>query len=246
MILVTLPFEKVFEAIDSLGPFWSTVIYGLLIAGAAFLAYIKTFKLVEQGDQAMRLNRGKVACDKNGDPIILGPGLKMMIPFWQTIKIVSILDRTIDLETVPVKGNEKFEAYNVRSKLTVAISNIFYWQYGAQAIDARVAAIAQERLLLHVGKLVRQISGDDVEIQALEQFGSGPRKCFLDDVTSKLEENRLGGIAKDLNITLFMPVYEGWTPQALSGIGRAIHQPSGSDLSFLRVMMNGIWKLFIK
>lgn len=242
---MTLPFEKVFEAIDSLGSFWSTVIYTVLIAGAVFLAYIKTFKLVEQGDQAMRLNRGRVACDKNGDPIIMGPGLKMMIPFWQTIKIVSTLDRTIDLEVVTVKGNEKFEAYNVRSKLTVAISNIFYWQYGAQAIDARVAAIAQEQLLLHMSKLVRRITGD-VEVEALEQFNTGPRRWYLDDVTSKLGENLLGGVAKDINITMLMPVYDGWTPQALSGIGKAIHQSNGSDLSFLKVMMNGIWKLFIK
>ncbi|MNH50231.1 FtsH protease regulator HflC [compost metagenome] len=244
--MIIVPLERVFEAIDSLGPFWSTVIYAILIVGTAFLAIIKTFKLVEHGNQAIRLNRGRVVCDKNGDAIILGPGLKMMIPFWQTIKVVSTLDRTIDLETIPVKGKEKFEAYNVRSTLTTSIKNIFYWLYGAEEIDDRVRSIAQELIVLHFGRLVRD-AANDVEVRALELFDGERRQVFLKELTKKLEENKLGGTAKDINITLFMPAYEGWTPQALSGIGSAIHhQSNGSDLSLLKVMMNGIWKLFTK
>lgn len=238
-----LPLDKAFAAIDSLGPFWSTVIYAILIASVAFLAYIKTFKLVEQGNQAIRLNRGKVACDKNGDPIILGPGLKMMIPFWQTIKIVSVLDRTIDLETVTVKGKGKFEAYNIRATLAVSIWSIFYWLYGAEEINVRVRAIAQELLIKHFGKLIREVA-DNVEVQTLELFEGERRQAFLKELTDKLRASKLGGAAKDVNITLFMPVYEGWTPQALSGIGGAI-QSNGFDLSFNKTI-GSLRKLFIK
>lgn len=231
-----MPLDRVFEAIDSLGPFWSTVIYAALIVGTIFLAIIKTFKLVEHGNQAIRLNRGKVICDKNGDAIILGPGLKMMIPFWQTIRVVSVLDRTIDLETVTVKGTEKFEAYNIRAILTVKIWSIFYWLYGAEAIDARVRAIAQELLIRHFGKLVREAT-DNVEVRALELFEGKRRQAFLKELTKKLKKNKLGGVASDINITLFMPAYEGWTPQALSTIGGAI-QSNGFDLSFKSIVGN--------
>ncbi|MNI35629.1 FtsH protease regulator HflC [compost metagenome] len=229
-----MPLDRVFEAIDSLGPFWSTVAYAVILAGAAFLAYIKTFKLVEQGNQAIRLNRGKVARDKHGNVIILGPGLKMMIPFWQTIKIVSVLDRTIDLETVPVRGKGKFEAYNIRATLTVSISSIFYWLYGAETIDARVRAIAQELLIQHFSVLIRKAAGDNVEVQALELFENGGRQAFIESLSHRLKTSELGGVGKDLNITLLMPAYEGWTPQALSTIGGAI-KSNGFDLSFKTV-----------
>jgi uncharacterized membrane protein YqiK len=232
--VITVPLDRVFEAIDSLGPFWSTVAYAVILAGAAFLAYIKTFKLVEQGNQAIRLNRGKVARDKHGNVIILGPGLKMMIPFWQTIKIVSVLDRTIDLETVPVRGKGKFEAYNIRATLTVSIASIFYWLYGAETIDARVRAIAQEILIQHFSVLIRKAAGDNVEVQALELFENGGREAFIESLSHRLKASELGGVGKDLNITLLMPAYEGWTPQALSTIGGAI-KSNGFDLSFKTV-----------
>lgn len=237
-----MPLEKVFEAIDSLGPFWSTVIYAILIVGAACLAYIKTFKLVEQGNQAIRLNRGKVARDKHGNVIILGPGLKMMIPFWQTIKIVSVLDRTIDLETGTVRGKGKFEAYNIRAILTVSISSIFHWLYGAETIDARVRAIAQELLIQHFGVLIREAAGSDVEAQALKLFENGGRQAYLEALSHRLKASELGGVAKDLNVTLLMPAYEGWTPQALSTIGGAI-KSNGFDLSF-KTVAGRIAKLF--
>jgi uncharacterized membrane protein YqiK len=240
--VIIVPLERVFEAIDSLGPFWSTVAYAVILVGAAFLAYIKTFKLVEQGNHAIRLNRGRVARDKNGNVIILGPGLKMMIPFWQTIKIVSVLDRTVDLETVPVRGKGKFEAYNIRATLTVSISSIFYWLYGAEEIEARVRGIAQELLIRHFSALIREAAGSDVEAQALKLLEEGGRQALLDELSERLEASELGGVAKDLNVTLLMPVYEGWTPQALSTIGGAI-KSNGFDLSF-KTIVGKIAKLF--
>lgn len=148
-------FNQSYRFVDDLGQPWSSILkVALVVLSLGFLA-IKTFKFVPQGSEALKLRCGKVVFRMNEqtgqlEPVVKGPGLKVMIPFFHSLEVVSVLQRQIDLtpnHPFYIPFGDKKGGMHLQVLATVNVRKIFEWRYINENIEDIVRTKLQTLLL---------------------------------------------------------------------------------------------------
>lgn len=97
---------------------WSSLPDILTVAGPAavgLLGAASGLKFVEEGQRGLILRFGKVKRDRAGEPAVVGPGFRILIPTVDRLVRTHVRTRTIDLppQTVVLKDRTVFEVSGV-------------------------------------------------------------------------------------------------------------------------------------
>lgn len=148
-------FNQSYRFVDDLGQPWSSILKIVLVAILVGFLAIKTFKFVPQGSEALKLRCGKVIFKLNNltgqmEPVVKGPGLKVMVPFFHSLEEVSVLQRQIDLTPnhpfyIPFKDHSG--GMHLQVLATVNVRQIFKWRYINENIEDIVRTKLQTLLL---------------------------------------------------------------------------------------------------
>jgi regulator of protease activity HflC (stomatin/prohibitin superfamily) len=139
-----MPAGQFLSFVDTVPSPWNTVIKLLLaIAGGVYL-FMKTFKYVPEGHEALRL-RFQTVVQRDGKPVVAKKGLHVMIPFVNSLQIVNVLDRTINLRSNSLLTG-RFQAFSIRTSVVFAVTDIYKLSYGAEEPMPRLKAACENAL----------------------------------------------------------------------------------------------------
>lgn len=213
---------QLFAFIDQVPSPWNQVIKFLLAIGGVVYLLFKTFKYVPEGHKALRL-RFQTVVFRGESPIVLEKGLHIMFPFVHSLKIVSVLDRTIDLAPIALR-TETYVVDDIRATVVLRVCDIYKITYVVDDFAQRMTAACEHALRLAL----------------LEGFGDGKLEihttttAFEEEIIATAEE--LGVEFAALNVTNIAPNAMVLVAGAINGLG----QPTASILQQLAASsMNG-------
>ncbi len=148
-------FSQSYRFVDDLGQPWSSILKIVLVVILLGFLAIKTFKFVPQGSEALKLRCGKVVFRPSKEtgqlePVVKGPGLKVMIPFFHSLEVVSVLQRQINLtpdHPFYVPFRDKKGGMHLQVLATVNVRQIYKWRYINEDIEDIVRTKLQTLLL---------------------------------------------------------------------------------------------------
>ena len=137
---------QLFAFIDKVPSPWNQVIKALLIVGGLIYLLFKTFKYVPEGHKALRL-RFQTVVYSGGEPVVLNKGLHIMFPFVHSLQIVSVLDRTINLQDIALRS-DTFVVDDIRATVVLRVLDIYKITYVVDDFVVRMTAACEHALRL--------------------------------------------------------------------------------------------------
>lgn len=213
---------QLFAFIDQVPSPWNQIIKFLLGIGGLVYLLFKTFKYVPEGHKALRL-RFQTVVFRDGEPVVLNKGLHVMLPFVHNLKIVSVLDRTIDLEPIALR-TEKYVVDDIRATVVLRVCDIYKITYVVDDFTQRMTAACEHALRL---ALLEGFQDGQLEIGTTTT-------SFEEEITATADS--LGVEFAALNVTNIAPNAMVLVAGAINGLG----QPTASILQQLAApSMNG-------
>jgi regulator of protease activity HflC (stomatin/prohibitin superfamily) len=208
---------QLFAFIDQVPSPWNQVIKFLLALGGIIYLLFKTFKYVPEGHKALRL-RFQTVVFRGDTPVVLEKGLHIMVPFVHSLQIVSVLDRTINLEPIALR-TETYIVDDIRATVVLHVRDIYKLTYVVDDFVLRMTAACEHALRL---SLLGGLRDGLLDVQTATT-------SFKGAITATTDE--LGVEFAALNITNIAPNAMVMVAGAISGLG----QPATSILGQLGV-----------
>ncbi len=139
-------FQQAFSLINGLPEPWGSIVK--LVACVIVVGYLlyKTVVFIPQDREGIKLRFGKVVYG-NGSPVILKPGLHVIVPFTHSIEQVSTLEKVIRLKTTTHSSfyvsykDERAGGVRFPASITVMPVNVHAWRYVNEDAESRVTDI---------------------------------------------------------------------------------------------------------
>lgn len=136
-----------FDFVDGLPQPWSWILKLVIGIVAAGVVLYKTILYVPQDHKGIKLRFGKVVF-RDGDPIIYGPGIHIVVPFTHSLEQVDSRERVIRLKTETASTffvahkQSRPGGLNVPISITVDPVNVHAWRYQSEDVENRLTDIA--------------------------------------------------------------------------------------------------------
>ncbi|HEU5122390.1 MAG TPA: SPFH domain-containing protein [Candidatus Saccharimonadales bacterium] len=187
---MTLGFGQLFTMVDGIPSPWDMILKVVIVIGAILGLLISTVRFVPEGFVGMRTRFGKVIISrKTGQPIILNPSPRFIVPKFYSLILVSSRDRTFRCGPTQVQyGN--YMAVSVSATVTFALHYAYNLQYRVDDLDERVSAACTSTLC----DILSDVADGDIRAQ-MQQI----RDLFSHQIAWLMDE--LGLRFKALDIT---------------------------------------------
>lgn len=137
-------FGQAIEAINLLPAPWNIVVWCLLSLGAAGYVGSKTVFFVPQGHKAIKLRFKKVVY-RDDSAVVVEPGIRFVIPFSHSLKIVSTMPHPVPLRTMSA-SLDKYTVVKVRATAVFDIVDVYLVAYGSDDFRIHLSSACENVL----------------------------------------------------------------------------------------------------
>lgn len=212
----------------SVDNWFNNVLIVLGAIGTGLVFWLKGKDNLRQGEVGFVLRNGKVRLDKNGNPRERGPGLILLIPWFDTLWRISSQERTQNLgqKTRKIVRNGVVQGYEeIETVVFYQVVNAEKALYVSQNLDGQVTSICNKHLQTLIGKgrsnaMIARIFSSQVQSE-LSKYGVQFNELLFESAKDSYATQLARSLAAVQKTALlpFIPQLDG----SLNGNGNGNH-----------------------